>query len=283
MILSIFSLFLAVMQIPNNQQPNTQEIQKHIDNQQNDSQAMKSTIPQNSNGPTQNYTNSPNDKNGQRETRIKITELPSVSLQPSKRNLIDWGYWFFSLLLVIVGSLQTFFLWKNVLATNRNALAAQAAAEASKTQAENSKLAAEAAQTTAKATIENTQLFMSKERARIKIEIDPETVPKTLWFEENTFITIPYKLCVLGITPAFVDDFIVTLVASASPDPKPFTTLAGSIEEKTLYPTQSHSMELMASSVNTIGGDLPDIPKAREKKQFIHFFADSGEVGHLFR
>jgi hypothetical protein len=52
---------------------------------------------------------------------IGISKLPTVSLNPSRRDAADWGYWFFSLLLVVVGFLQIWLLYGTLRAIQRQA------------------------------------------------------------------------------------------------------------------------------------------------------------------
>lgn len=53
------------------------------------------------------------------ERSVGITRLPPVTLNPSKRDAADWGYWAFSGLLVVVGSLQVWLLFKTLSAIQR--------------------------------------------------------------------------------------------------------------------------------------------------------------------
>jgi hypothetical protein len=49
---------------------------------------------------------------------IEITKFPAVSIS---RDWIDWGFWVFSGLLVVVGSLQVWLLWRTLGAISRQA------------------------------------------------------------------------------------------------------------------------------------------------------------------
>ncbi|MGA1999244.1 MAG: hypothetical protein ABSG52_04575 [Terriglobales bacterium] len=55
---------------------------------------------------------------------IIVRELPPVTVNPHKRDLADWGYWAFSGLLVVVGSLQVWLLCKTLRAVKASADAA---------------------------------------------------------------------------------------------------------------------------------------------------------------
>jgi hypothetical protein len=50
---------------------------------------------------------------------VKVSELPSVTVVPPKRTWVDWGYWFFDLLLVCVGGFQVYLLWRTLTAVQR--------------------------------------------------------------------------------------------------------------------------------------------------------------------
>ncbi len=116
-------------------------------------------------------------------TKQNVAHRMGVDGPVSISSIKDW--WdkllvVFTGIIVFVGGFQIFYLWKTVKATNENALAAKAAADAARVQAEYSRLSAEAtkenaiaAKDAAKATRDNVKIFIAKERARIRIEIMP--------------------------------------------------------------------------------------------------------------
>jgi hypothetical protein len=52
---------------------------------------------------------------------IGISKLPTVTVNPPKRDLADWGYWAFSGLLVIVGGFQVWLLFRTFEQVRRQA------------------------------------------------------------------------------------------------------------------------------------------------------------------
>jgi hypothetical protein len=72
-----------------------------------------------SNGPTNADSGEQHHENA--EHPVSVTKLPPVTLNPSKRDAADWGYWAFSLLLVAVGFLQVWLLYHTLVAIRRQA------------------------------------------------------------------------------------------------------------------------------------------------------------------
>lgn len=54
---------------------------------------------------------------------VRISELPPVTVLPTKRDWVDWGFWVFNGLLVLVGAFQALFLWGTLRVINRQAKA----------------------------------------------------------------------------------------------------------------------------------------------------------------
>jgi len=71
------------------------------------------------NGPAK--TNSGEQHPENTEHSVSVSKLPPVTLNPSKRDVADWGYWAFTLLLVVVGFLQMLLLWRTLGAIRRQA------------------------------------------------------------------------------------------------------------------------------------------------------------------
>ena len=116
--------------------------------------------------PIQNSVESPDNKHShgepapkdKQQATVDIPSVPRLSVQPVK-DLADWGYWVFSGLLVVVGSLQAWLLYRgwqaaqrtagatqdNAVATERNAKAAEENAAETRANAEAAKASADAA------------------------------------------------------------------------------------------------------------------------------------------
>jgi hypothetical protein len=130
------------------------------------------------------------------EHDVRITKLPTVTVNPTKRDLADWGYWVFSLLLVLVGFLQVWLVYRTLGAIKRQA-------EHMGTQTAASAIASAAAMKSAEAAIQNVEVFVSKERARLRIEAEKlKLEPPVEYSIQEVWHTVANH----GSTPAFVVD-----------------------------------------------------------------------------
>jgi hypothetical protein len=88
-------------------------IQSKSDNNQANPTPSPAPRKTDSNGPTKGDSGEQHPEDAQHT--IGISKIPTVTLNPITRDWVDWGYWAFSGLLVIVGGLQTVLLrmqWK---------------------------------------------------------------------------------------------------------------------------------------------------------------------------
>jgi hypothetical protein len=103
-----------------------------------------------------------------------------VTVATPKRDWADWGYWIFSLLLVAVGGFQVFLLWRTLRAIKRQADIMDAqkgilqeSVKAAEANAKSAEANAIAAKEGAQAASRNVEMFISKERARLRVEVKP--------------------------------------------------------------------------------------------------------------
>lgn len=128
----------------------------------------------------------------------------------------DYAAWFFSALLVGVGGFQAYLLFKTMRAIEQQAAhmkhqtsilekstaAAEANAEAAKANAESAKRSIE--------------IMISKERARIRIEIEKfNPLPAS----EFTYHQVDYRVFSYGATAAFISDSVARVEISNSAEP----------------------------------------------------------------
>lgn len=99
------------------------------------------------------------------QTAVDIRSVPRLLVKPVK-DLADWGYWVFGLLLVVVGSLQAWLLYRGWQAANRNAdaarenaVAAERNAKATEQNAAAAKANADAAKASADAAIQQMSIM----------------------------------------------------------------------------------------------------------------------------
>ncbi len=118
------AVLLAVIQaappIPRKAPDNTAEASQKVKADSQDNQKQTSSSPAllktDSNRPPERNNNQQRSDNA--EHTVGISKLPPVSVT---RDLADWGVWFFSLLLVIVGFLQVLLLRSTLRAIQRQA------------------------------------------------------------------------------------------------------------------------------------------------------------------
>jgi hypothetical protein len=130
----------------------------------------------------------------------------------------DYTYWFFGLLLVVVGFLQVRLLSKTLGAISDQGDTMEVQAQTMKDQAQimeqQSKTAEEAAKAAtlnAKAALENIEMFISKERARLHVQMDDLKLEPRF----ASVYAVDLRVFIHGTTPAFITD--AQCVASWSP------------------------------------------------------------------
>jgi hypothetical protein len=146
---------------------------------------------------------------------VEISKFPPVSVT---KGWTDYTYWGFGLLLVVVGALQVLLLYRTLGAISDQAGTMKVQAQTMKDQAQimeqQSKAteeAAKAATLNAKAALQNIEMFISKERAHLRVQIDDlKLEPKFA----NVY-AVDLKVFIHGATPAFITD--AQCVASWSP------------------------------------------------------------------
>jgi len=146
------------------------------------------------NRPAENDNRKEHHENAEHD--VGITKLPPVTVNPTKRDLADWGYWVFSLLLVVVGFLQVWLVYRTLGAIRRQA-------DLMDTQTAASVTASAAAMKSAEAAKENVEVFISKERARLRIEVEKLKLEPP---GEYSIQEIWHRVANHGSTPAFVVD-----------------------------------------------------------------------------
>jgi hypothetical protein len=142
---------------------------------------------------------------------VEISKWPPVS---ATKGWTDYTYWFFGLLLVVVGFLQVRLLSQTLGAITEQADTMETQAQTMKDQAHTFKdqarimdqqskateEAAKAATLNAKAAIENIEMFISKERARLRVE--PK--PLSLDLKYDVAYGLDVTVSIYGTSPAFV-------------------------------------------------------------------------------
>jgi hypothetical protein len=115
---------------------------------------------------------------------VNVGRIPAATVNAPKPDWVDWGYWVFSGLLVVVGGFQAFLLWRTLGAINdqaelmkRQAKATEDAVTATRDNAIAAKDGAEAAKANAEAAKASADVLFNSERAWIDGELIRETFP----------------------------------------------------------------------------------------------------------
>lgn len=139
-----------------------QNSQTNAKNTQTPTTVAMPTIPPNQTVRDQSDSSKHGDENT--DHPIIIGKLPTVTVSAPRRDWADWGYWVFSLLLVGVGGLQVYLLWRTLGAIKRQAdKLDESVAIADK--------AAVAAKDGAKAALLNAKVVIKSERPWLIVEI----------------------------------------------------------------------------------------------------------------
>src|ERR1700750_1020548 len=94
---------------------------------------------------------------------VRVTELPPIS---TSKDWSDWSYWLFTLFLALIGGLQLYLMWGNLRVVERQA----GTMERQTFVLEKSVELAEKSAETAK---QNLEMFMSRERGHLRVDLLP--------------------------------------------------------------------------------------------------------------
>jgi hypothetical protein len=133
---------------------------------------------------------------------VRVTSISPVSIK-SVKDWADWGYWAFTGLLVVVGFLQVWLLHRTLGAIKRQASLLDRQAGIMESQTSHLEDSVAVARDAAKAAQASVDAAINKERARIKIGLEPIN-PSS---QQVGFNAVACWLMNYGPTPAFIDDF----------------------------------------------------------------------------
>jgi hypothetical protein len=234
------------------------------------------------------------------EQSIRVTKLPSVTVDSPRRDWADWGMWTFNLLLAVTSGFQVWLLCKTLTFASRQThemkrqrifmggqlktMAAQLAEMSvqsgiltdSVTVARDAANAAQdgatAAKESADAARDSVEVFISKERARLRIvvkNVDVES-PKTVSF-------IKYSVQFYGNADAFISDAAAYAVINNSQIPNINDELAEIFKialPDVIGPATTMTQEYTAHAYHGEGPlTFLLIDAINEAKMFVHFYA----------
>jgi hypothetical protein len=131
---------------------------------------------------------------------VRVSQLPPLSIS---KDWTDQAYWAFTLFLAIIGGFQAFLLWGNLRAIERQAIQMERQTGI----LQQSVALAEKSAETAK---QNIDLFVSRERAHLRVEIKPLQLIPPL---------VSYRVSLHGATEAYVAMSCFRAELTDSPEP----------------------------------------------------------------
>jgi hypothetical protein len=120
---------------------------------------------------------------------VRVTELPPIN---TSKDWSDWSYWLFTLFLALIGGLQLYLMWGNLRVVERQAVTM----ERQTIVLEQSVQLAEKSAETAK---QNLDMFMSRERGHLRVELLPIE-----WPLKPGQLKIHYRVTLYGSTEAYI-------------------------------------------------------------------------------
>jgi len=135
----------------------------------------------------QSHTSAPHTAEPQQT--VKVSELPPLSITKDWK---DHAYWAFTLLLAVVGGLQVFLLWGNLRAIERQAIQMERQTGILQQSVALAEKSAETAR-------QNLELFVSRERGHLRLELLPLESPL-----HPGPAKVSYKITLHGTTEAYV-------------------------------------------------------------------------------
>jgi hypothetical protein len=188
---------------------------------------------------------------------VRVTELPPIS---SSKDWSDWSYWLFTLFLALIGGLQVYLLWGNLRVVERQAITM----ERQTTVLEKSVELAEKSAETAK---QNLEMFMSRERSHLRVELLPLE-----WPLKPGAAKLGYRVTLYGSTEAYVTSSCARAELTDSSEP---------IDDPHWYPAMSIP-QVITPEHRTVEGHVQgifprmsleqaDIDAVDAGKKFIHF------------
>jgi hypothetical protein len=161
---------------------------------------------------------------------VRVKQFPPLNVT---KDFFDRAYWVFGLLLVLVGIAQVYLVKRTLNVMDAQAKSLERQTKATETAANESVASAEAAKSNAAAAEKSVQMFMNKERARLRVSVNPLELKPIVPFTEEKFrvVTVRFNIHHFGATAA---DIIET---GASASVTPFT-------EANLYSTETSMFQV---------------------------------------
>lgn len=188
---------------------------------------------------------------------VRVSELPPIS---TSKDWSDWSYWMFTLFLALIGGMQVYLMWGNLRVVERQA----ATMERQNTVLEKSVELAEKSAETAK---QNLEMFMSRERGHLRVELTPIE-----WPLKPGAPKLAYHVTLYGSTEAYVTSSCARaeLTDSAEPVDDPHWFPAMNIAQ-VITPDKRVAEGHVQGVFPRMSLDQAEIDAIDAGKKFIHF------------
>ena len=134
---------------------------------------------------------------------VRVTELPPIN---TSKDWSDWSYWLFTLFLAMIGGLQLYLMWGNLRVVERQAITMERQTVVLEKSVELAEKSAETAK-------QNLEMFMSRERAHLRVELLPIE-----WPLKPGQVKLNYRVSLFGSTEAYVTSSCARAELTDSPE-----------------------------------------------------------------
>jgi hypothetical protein len=188
---------------------------------------------------------------------VKVSELPPISMS---KDWSDWSYWLFTFFLLTTSALQVYLLWGNLRAIERQAMTMERQTAVLEKSVELAEKSAETAK-------QNLEMFVSRERSHLRVELVPVEYPL-----QPGAVKLRYTVRLHGSTEAYISSSCARAELTDSPEPA---------EDKHWWPAMSIPQVITPENRVVEGQvqgifprmilDQDEIAAIDANKKFIHF------------
>lgn len=188
---------------------------------------------------------------------VRISDLPPVSMS---KDWSDWSYWVFTFFLVATSALQVYLLWGNLRAIERQALTMERQTSVLEKSVELAEKSADTAR-------QNLEMFVSRERGHLRVELRPIE-----WPLKPGTARLAYHVTLYGSTEAYITSSCARaeLTDSAEPVDDPHWYPAMNIPQ-VITPEHRVAEGAVQGIFPRMSLEQADIDAIDAGKKFIHF------------
>jgi hypothetical protein len=194
---------------------------------------------------------------GEPTQTVKVSDLPPLSIA---KDWSDRAYWLFTLFLAVIGGLQVFLLWGNLRAIERQAIQMERQTGI----LEKSVALAEKSAETAR---QNIEMFVSRERAHLRVEVMPLE-----WPLQPGPANLKYKVTLYGATEAYIASSCARAEIMDSLEPPDDAKWWPAMSIPPVIGPNNRVVEAVVQGIfPKMDLEQPDIEAIDAGKKFIHF------------